>query len=176
MKGVPVLKLFKNESFSTKWSKPLKKDVELLHIDKILKAQIKEKFNSSLKLYIVDAGSCSGCELELQALFNPFYKLQALGVEVVYEIEKADVLIVSGLITENMYVELRTFYESFKAPKHLITLGDCPVFQAPFRDTFAIRTKGSNYFPSVHHIAGCPPSPKEILRGVVRFIKKYKSE
>ena len=167
-----MLKFFKNESFRNKWTQSAKKDVELLHIDKILKAQIKEKFDSKLKLYIVDSGSCTGCELELQALFNPFYNLSALGIEVVYEIEKADVLILSGLITENMYVELRSLYEKFKAPKHLITLGDCPVFQAPFRDTFAIRTKGSNYFPSTQHIVGCPPTPKEILRGLVRFMKK----
>jgi len=167
-----MLTLFTGNSFKKRWRALPKKDVELLHIDKLLKAQIKEKFNSSLKLYIVDSGSCSGCEMELQTLFNPFYNLSVLGIEVVYESEQADVLVLTGLVTENMYVELRKVYETLNESKHLITLGDCPIFQAPFHDTFALRTKGSNYFPSTHHIAGCPPTPKEILRGLVRFMKK----
>ena len=167
-----MLKLFTGDSFKKRCRTVPKKDVELLHIDKLLKAQIKEKFNSSLKLYIVDSGSCSGCEMEIQTLFNPFYNLSALGIEVVYESKHADLLVLTGLVTENMYVELRQIHEDLNESKYLITLGDCPAFQAPFHDTFAIRTKGSSYFTPTHHIAGCPPTPKEILRGLVRFMKK----
>ncbi len=149
------------------------KDKELRRLDRLIKKQIKEKFASELNLYIVDSASCSACELELQTLFNPLYNISKSGVKVVYEIEKADILIITGLISENMYKELLELYQHLKTPKRVIFLGDCPLFKAPFQDTFALRRPLEFHFSSAYTISGCPPEPKKILNELLHYLKEY---
>jgi len=149
------------------------KDNELRRLDRLIKKQIKEKFSSELNLYIVDSASCSACELELQTLFNPLYNISKNGVKVVYEIEKADILIITGLVSENMYKEILDLYEQLKEPKRVILFGDCPLFKAPFQDTFAIKRPLEFEFSSAYNISGCPPEPKRILNELLHYLKEY---
>jgi len=167
-----MLKLFRNEFPSGQLKKKLVKDGELKRLDRELKELIKEKFSSKLTLYILDSGSCSGCELELQALFNPLYNISNTGIEVTYTIQDADILLISGLMTENMYVEAKMIYEQLKEPKRVITIGDCPLFQAPFKNSFALKNEGKNPFYSEYAILGCPPEPKTIMRELLKYLKK----
>jgi len=167
-----MLKLFKNKFPSGQLEKELLKDGELKRLDKELKKLIKKKFSSKLNLYILDAGSCSGCELELQALFNPLYNVSSIGIEVTYKIEDADILLITGLMTENMYLEAKDIYKKLKEPKRVITIGDCPLFQAPFKNTFALKDDGRNPFASEYAILGCPPEPRLIMRELLKYLKK----
>lgn len=137
-----------------------------------IKDLVEEKFSSSLKLYIFDSGSCNGCELELQLLFSPLYDLSSYGIEVSYNISEADVLLITGLMTENMYVELELIYEKLKKPKEIIMIGDCPVYTTAFRDTFALKDKVNKLFPKAFHIGGCPPEPLVLLDGFHEYLKK----
>ena len=41
-----------------------------------------------------------------------------------------------------------------------------------FDKTFAIKAPAKNHLPIAHHIAGCPPNPKEIMQGLLEFLKK----
>ena len=45
-----------------------------------LTKNIQRCFGRSLHIRHVDAGSCNGCESELQALNNPYYNLHRLGI------------------------------------------------------------------------------------------------
>lgn len=167
-----MFKLFKDTIPFSQSDEKLFKDGELLRLDKLIKEQIKEKFSSKLHLYIVDSGSCSGCELELQTLFNPLYNVSKLGLEVVYDIKKADILIITGLLTENMHIELLKLYQDLKNPKRVILFGDCPLFQAPFHDTFALKRPLEAQFSSAYPIFGCPPEPRIILTELLKYLKK----
>lgn len=166
-----MFKLFHNEFNRYNAVSNFKKDSELIRLHRLLKEQIKEKFDSKLKLYILDSGSCNACELELQTLFSPLYNISDLGVEVVYSIKKADILLITGLMTENMYTEALVVYEELNEHKRVISIGDCPLLHAPFKDNFALRGQLS-VIPTSFHIAGCPPNPKELLRGLHKYLKK----
>ena len=163
--------LFQNRVNQKRAMKKPKADGELHRLQRLLKEEIKEKFSSKLKLYIIDTGSCGACEVELQALFNPLYDVSSLGVEVVYRVEEADIMLLIGLLTENIYPFCLESYQNLKEPKHLITLGDCMTFQAPFKDTFAIKGQANIHFSTETHIAGCPPNPKALLRGLLKYLK-----
>lgn len=163
-----MFKLFKNDN---NWSENLIKDAELLRLHRLLKEQIKENFSGHLRFYILDSGSCNGCELELQALFNPLYDVASLGIEVVYDSTNADILLITGLMTENMYNEVKLTYEKLKEPKRVISIGDCPLMKAPFTNTFALKSQGINIFPVSQYIGGCPPEPKLLLRSLLKYLK-----
>ena len=148
-----------------------KADGELHRLQRLLKDEIKEKFSSHLKLYIVDTGSCGACEVEIEALFNPLYNVSAIGIERVYEVEEADIMVLTGLLTENIYPLCLDSYQRLKEPKRVITIGDCMMFHTPFKDTFAIKGQASIHFLTQAHIKGCPPNPKALLRGLLKYLQ-----
>jgi len=166
-----VHNIFRNKINQTKAMKRPKADGELHRLQRLLKDEIKEKFDSKLKLYIIDAGSCGACELELEALFNPLYNVSTIGIEVVYEVKKADMMLLTGLLTENIYPICLESYQNLKEPKHVITIGDCMMFHAPFKDTFAIKGQANIHFLSQAHIKECPPNPKALLRGLLKYLQ-----
>ena len=50
----------------------------------------------ALTIRMVDAGSCNGCELEINALGNPYYNIEGLGIKFVASPRHADMLLVTG--------------------------------------------------------------------------------
>src|ERR1035437_979179 len=65
--------------------------------DKIFKV-----LGRALTIRLVDAGSCNGCELELNALGNAYYNLEGLGIKFVASPRHADMLMLTGPISRNM--------------------------------------------------------------------------
>jgi len=147
-------------------------DREIDEIKKEIKDSINKKFAGSLAIRMVDSGSCNACEAECNALSNPYYDLERLGIYFVASPRHADVMLLSGIMTFNMNPHVLDAYEQIPKPKWVITLGDCPVMQAPFEKTFAITAPASKYLPITHHIPGCPPEPKDIIKGILEFLRK----
>jgi len=147
-------------------------DKELKTIRKEIRDRIKKKFAGSLAIRMVDSGSCNACEAECNALSNPYYDLERLGIYFVASPRHADVMLLSGLMTFNMTPHVLDAYEQMPEPKWVISMGDCPVMQAPFEKTFAVNAPAEEHLPIAHHIPGCPPSPKEIIEGLLVFLRK----
>jgi len=147
-------------------------DTELAALRKSLKDEVKKKFAGSLAIRMVDSGSCNACEAECNALSNPYYDLERLGIYFVASPRHADVMLLSGLMSFNMTPHVLDAYAQMPEPKWVITLGDCPAMQAPLEETFAINAPASNHLPITHHIPGCPPSPDAIIRGLLAFLRK----
>jgi len=150
----------------------LELDNELEEIKKELKGVIAKRFAGSLAIRMVDSGSCNACEAECNALSNPYYDLERLGIYFVASPRHADVLLVSGVNTFNMHHHLLNAYEQLPSPKWVITLGDCPTLKSSFEKTYAIVGDIDKYIPVSHHIPGCPPEPKDIVKGFLEFLKK----
>ena len=148
----------------------LEDDIKL--IAKEIKDNVKKKFAGSLAIRMVDSGSCNACEAECNALSNPYYNLERLGIYFVASPRHADVMLLSGIMTFNMHPHVLDAYEQMPEPKWVITLGDCPAMQAPFEKTFATTAPANSHLPIAHHIPGCPPSPLEIMQGLLEFLKK----
>ncbi len=145
---------------------------ELTVIKKEIQERVTKKFAGSLAIRMVDSGSCNACEAECNALSNPYYDLERLGIYFVASPRHADVMLLSGLLTFNMTPHAKDAYAQIPAPKWIITLGDCPVMQAPFEKNYAINAPVGEHFHVTHHIAGCPPNPLEIMQVFLEFIRK----
>src|SRR5690242_13341758 len=92
-----------------------------------LHADILRVLGRALALRHVDAGSCNGCELESQALSNPYYNVEGLGIRYVASPRHADALMVTGPVTKNMAVALRRTYDAMPEPKLVIAIGACAI-------------------------------------------------
>jgi len=167
-----MLNSFKDKLLYTQLNSQLSISKELETIRGEIKRLVKEKFSSPFKVYIFDSGSCNGCELELQLLFSPLYNLSEYGINLVYDLSKADALIITGLMSENIYVELTKLTQELKVLPKIILLGDCPLNKAVFQESSTIRGEVIKIYPKAFPIGGCPPEPLNILDGFLKFLEK----
>ena len=135
-----------------------------------LQADILERFAGALTIRHVDAGSCNGCELEINALNNPYYNLEGLGIKFVASPRHADLLLVTGPVSRHMETALRRTYEATPEPKLVVALGDCGCTGGIFGESYASRGRVSNVIPVDVAVPGCPPSPFAIMQGILTAI------
>ena len=127
----------------------------------------RQRLGHSLSIREVDAGSCNGCELEIHALNNVFYDLERYGLRFVASPRHADVLLVTGPVTKNMREALERTYNATPNPKWVVAVGDCAVDGGLFARSYAVTGGVSAVVPVDLHIRGCPPTPLQLLEGLL---------
>ena len=132
----------------------------------------KRRLGRSLSIREVDAGSCNGCELEIHALNNAVYDLERYGIRLVASPRHADVLLVTGPVTRNMREALERTYNATPDPKWVVALGDCARDGGCFAGSYAVEGGVSGVVPVDLHIPGCPPPPREILKGLLALLER----
>jgi len=135
-----------------------------------LERAARRRLGRSLAIREVDAGSCNGCELEINALNNAFYDLERFGLHFVASPRHADVLLVTGPVTKNMREALERTYRATPDPKWVVAVGDCAADGGMFRDSYAVAGGVGAVVPVDLHLRGCPPSPTAILRGLLALL------
>ena len=104
---------------------------------------------SSIHVCIVNCGGCNGCDVELVALLSPRYDLEQYGIYVHNNPREADVLLVTGAVTEQWR-------------------GNCPQSGDVFaQEGGRVLAPVSDFIPVDAAIPGCPPRPSEILEAVL---------
>ena len=142
-----------------------------LRLRETLQQRILNVLGRALCIREVDAGSCNGCELEIQALNNPLYNLEGLGIRFVASPRHADLLLVTGPVSKHMEVALRRTYEATPDPKLVVAVGDCGCTGGIFGENYASCGRISNVIPVDVAIPGCPPSPARILTGILTALE-----
>jgi Ni,Fe-hydrogenase III small subunit len=104
------------------------------------------------------------------ALNNPLYNLEGLGIRFVASPRHADVLLVTGPVSKHMEAALRSTYEATPDPKMVVALGDCGCTGGIFGENDVSRGRVSNVIPVDVAIPGCPPSPTRILEGILAIL------
>jgi Ni,Fe-hydrogenase III small subunit len=143
------------------------------HVAELAKAlgrSARRRLGRSLAIREVDAGSCNGCELEIHALNNPYYDIERFGLRFVASPRHADVLIVTGPVTKNMREALERTYAATPDPKWVVAVGDCAADGGCFAGSYAVVGGVAEVVPVDLHIAGCPPSPTQILKGLLALL------
>jgi len=124
----------------------------------------------ALAIRQVDAGSCNGCELEIHALANPYYNLEGCGIRFVASPRHADLLLVTGPVAAHMKISLERAWEATPDPKLVVAVGDCGCTGGIFGESYASCGRVANVIPVDVAIAGCPPPPLSILRGILSAV------
>jgi len=150
---------------------PSPDEAGLAELARTVNRAARARLGRSLSIRQVDAGSCNGCELEIHALSNAFYDLERFGLRFVASPRHADVLMVTGPVTKNMREALLRTYDATPDPKWVVAIGACAVDGGIFAGSYACVGGVSEVVPVDLHIRGCPPSPTEILRGLITLLK-----
>jgi Ni,Fe-hydrogenase III small subunit len=131
----------------------------------------RKRLGRSLSIREVDAGSCNGCELEINALNNSIYDIERFGLRFVASPRHADVLLVTGPVTRNMREALERTYEATPAPKWVVAVGDCAADGGCFAESYAVVGGVSQVVPVDIHVPGCPPPPLDILKALLVLLE-----
>ena len=146
-------------------------DTALVELAVRLGGAARQKLGRSLSIREIDAGSCNGCELEIHALSNAFYDLERFGLRFVASPRHADVLLVTGPVTRNMREALERTYYATPEPKWVVAVGDCARDGGCFAGSYAVVGGVSAGVPVDLHIAGCPPPPETLLKGLLALMQ-----
>jgi len=145
-------------------------DSEIEELGPQLKRMVEREFRGSLAIRQVDAGSCNGCELEIHALNNPYYAIERYGVHFVASPRHADALLVTGPVSRHMEAALIATYEATPKPSYVIASGDCACDGGEFGISYASCGAVENVLPVDLKIPGCPPSPAQLMRGLLMLM------
>ena len=150
---------------------PSAADVALEATGRALEAQARKLFGRAITIREVDAGSCNGCELEIHALGNAVYDVERFGIRFAASPRHCDVLMVTGPVSRNMKVALERTFAATPAPKWVVAAGDCAGNCGVFAGSYACAGPVSSVIPVDLHIPGCPPSPTELLKGLLGLME-----
>ncbi len=140
-----------------------------------LREDVLRRFDGALTIRHVDAGSCNGCELEINSLNNPYYNLEGLGIKFVASPRHADMLLVTGPVSRHMEVALKRTYDATPDPKLVVAIGDCGCSGGIFGESYASCGRVANVIPVDVAVPGCPPAPAAIMQGILTAISKTKT-
>jgi len=140
-----------------------------------LSKEIRRLFGRSLKLRVVSAGGCNGCEADVNVLGTIVFDLGRFGIQYVASPRHADGLLITGPVTENMRLALKKTYDAVPDPKIVIAVGACAISGGPYIDHPEIHNGAESVVPVDLFIPGCPPHPYTILEGLLGLLGRARS-
>ena len=140
-----------------------------------IQRELLDILGQALAIRMVDAGSCNGCELEINALGNPYYNIEGLGIKFVASPRHADMLLVTGPVSRNMALALQRTFDATPDPKLVLAVGDCGGDGGIFGESYASCGRVSNVIPVDLVVPGCPPAPIDILRGILTAVRRCRT-
>lgn len=153
----------------------LEKDADFEKIGNEINDIVKKLYNGrSLRIRAVDAGSTNAEEIELTALNNAYYDIDRFGLSFVASPRHADMLFVTGPVTRNLEKALLTTYEAAPQPCIVVAIGDGACTGGIWQDSYAVVGAVEKVIPVHLKIPGDPPTPTEILKGVLAALKNIK--
>lgn len=125
----------------------------------------------SLRIRAVDGGSTNAEEIELTALNNAYYDIERFGLSFVASPRHADMLCVTGPVTRNLERAVKTTYEAAPHPCIVVAVGDGACTGGIWKNSYAVVGAVDKVIPVHIRIPGDPPSPTQILRGILHALK-----
>jgi NADH-quinone oxidoreductase subunit B len=115
------------------------------------------------------------CAIEFMSVAAAHYDISRFGSEVIrYSPRQSDLLIVAGTVVDKLAPVLRKIYDQMPEPKWVISMGVCASTGGFYRAYHVVQGI-DEIVPVDVYVAGCPPTPENLLHGLILLQGKIKS-
>jgi NADH-quinone oxidoreductase subunit B len=112
------------------------------------------------------------CGIEMMQTAGPRHDLARFGMEkFASTLREADLMIVSGRVSQKMAPVLRQLYDQMPAPKWVIAMGVCASSGGMFNN-YAIVQGVDHVVPVDIYLPGCPPRPEMLMDAILKLRDK----
>ena len=123
---------------------------------------------TSIHVCIVNCGRCNGGDVELVAVTSPRYDLEQYRIYLQNNPREADIILLTGAVTDHWKDNLRRIYTKMPEPKLVVAIGNCPQSGDVFnQEGGTVNAPASDFIPIAAEVPGCPPRPNEILEAIL---------
>lgn len=121
---------------------------------------------SDVRVFLFDASSCNGCDIEVVEMLSLGLPLSELGVKIVDTPQEANTLVISGGVNVKSEAELERAYAQIEPPKRVVAIGSCAATKGIFKGGYTMVGPVDEIVPVDLYIMGCPPRPQVIVRAL----------
>ena len=116
------------------------------------------------------------CAIEFMAVAASHYDISRFGAEVIrFSPRQADMLVVSGTISQKMAPILKKIYDQICEPKWVMAHGACACSGGIY-DNYCTVQGIDTIIPVDVYVPGCPPTPEAFLDGLIKIQKIIEGE